>query len=334
VGYTAAPTVTLLGGGGGSVTIGTPVIGLDASGGLTKVGTGTLILSGANTYQGTTNITAGLLDITSNSAVNNIGPITGSGTGNLLVDTGAQLQSKGVTLANTTPASWTINGAQRIAAGAGAAGVSKVNVIPTIAHTGSGTSAVYTGVLNLADSALIVETTSSSKSSTISALNEAVFAGSAGATWTGNGITSSTAAADSAHLGMGVWDNSVLGRTSFAGTAVDSTSVFTAVAHLGDANRDGVVDLQDLSIITNNWQKARDNWATGDLNRDGVVDLGDLSLVTNNWQQTSSFNQTVSTLLPASGTSFGSAVAAVPEPTSLALLALGSAALLARRRRK
>jgi autotransporter-associated beta strand protein len=66
-GYTSgqAVTVTLQGGGGGSGATFTSVTASTAngSGGLTKTGTGTLTLTGANTYSGSTSITAGTLRI-------------------------------------------------------------------------------------------------------------------------------------------------------------------------------------------------------------------------------------------------------------------------------
>lgn len=71
VNYTSAPSVTLLGGGYASAAnIGTVIIGANStSGGLTKLGSGTLTLAGSLTYSGTTVVSNGLLVITAPNSV-------------------------------------------------------------------------------------------------------------------------------------------------------------------------------------------------------------------------------------------------------------------------
>jgi autotransporter-associated beta strand protein len=58
-----ALTVTLSGGGGSGAAAGTPVLGANASGGLTKTGSGTVLLGGANTYGGNTVVNEGTLEL-------------------------------------------------------------------------------------------------------------------------------------------------------------------------------------------------------------------------------------------------------------------------------
>jgi hypothetical protein len=57
----------------------------------------------------------------------------------------------------------------------------------------------------------------------------------------------------------------------------------------GDLNSDGVVDLLDLLIVTNNFRRLVSEFpsaAVADVNNDGVVDLYDLVFIARNWGQT------------------------------------------------
>ena len=78
----------------------------------------------------------------------------------------------------------------------------------------------------------------------------------------------------------------------------------------GDCNLDGTVNGSDLNTVLSNFNKTGMYWAQGDFNYDGTVNGSDLNTVLSN------FNQHLSV------------TGAVPEPSSLLLLAAGLAGLL------
>ena len=74
-GYTSAPTITLYQGGGTNATA-TASIGTITGGGLTQLGSGTMILSGVNTYTGPTFVAAGVMQAGSTSAFGSNSAVT------------------------------------------------------------------------------------------------------------------------------------------------------------------------------------------------------------------------------------------------------------------
>ena len=99
VGYTSAPDVSFSGGGGIGVWCASPVMRDNSSGGLTKLGTGSLHLQAANTYTGPTVIRQGTLFIEADGALPEDSAV--------VIEAGATLDLGGRTV--TVP-SVTING--------------------------------------------------------------------------------------------------------------------------------------------------------------------------------------------------------------------------------
>jgi hypothetical protein len=107
------------------------------------------------------------------------------------------------------------------------------------------------------------------------------------------------------------------GTYSIQATATDEAgNTAFAVAPLivplpGDANLDGQVDINDLTIVLTNYGQSGMTWSQGDFNTDTKVDINDLTIVLTDYGKTA-----------------GSGIKAVPEPSSVILLGVGAIALL------
>ena len=148
--------------------------------------------------------------------------------------------------------------------------------------------------------------------------------------WTGNGLTSSTALANAGH-GIAVVDNAsfTTPRTTFMGESVDASSILVRYTWVGDNNMDGNVDVENdgLAFLVG-LNGSGTGWSFGDYNYDGVTDVENDGLA---------FLIALNTSGGAGAAEFAAkmaAVAAVPEPGTLSLLAIGAAGLLSRKRRK
>jgi hypothetical protein len=106
--------------------------------------------------------------------------------------------------------------------------------------------------------------------------------------------------------------------TTFRGQPVDNTSVLIAFTRTGDANLDGIVNDDDVTIVGATYAPGVPNasWALGDFDYDGFVDDDDVTLL-------GAFYD------PSAATLFAAApagdITAVPEPGTLMLLAVVAA---------
>ena len=106
------------------------------------------------------------------------------------------------------------------------------------------------------------------------------------------------------------------GSILFMGRVADPTYSVEAVAILGDANADGVVDDEDASILAAHWHQQVDGWTHGDFNGDGWVNDMDAAILASHWNVGEVDGDT-----------------SVPEPSALAaglsmFIVLGAVALL------
>jgi autotransporter-associated beta strand protein len=278
-----------------TITVGLPLIHSAAlaaapDGGLTKRGTGTLALTGTNTYNGPTIVMAGKLMLTQNLTTSSL----------LQINSGACAQLSGSSAIVSSPV-----------------------------FIASDTTGTWTGVLDLSNGAMLVHTAGSTdKTTTLATLNSQIASGNNGGLWNGNGITSSTVAADPTHKTLIIVDNALLGLTQFNGQSVDANSILIESTYFGDSNLDRKVDVTDLGVLATNYGQSTPNGPlAGDFNNDGHVDVTDLGLLATNYGLGTSGQ-------PFSLSSFSIQNSAfnVPEPTTLLSLLPLATCLLRRTR--
>jgi hypothetical protein len=255
------------------------------------------------------------LQITTNagSSLRVSGPVTYAGTTTALTKAGGGV----LEMTNyRIPKLNVLEGTAKVIAGGGNGGVSNVQKLNI-----AGATDAWTAKLDLNDSALVVDYPSGGPSPIATVQNQ-IKNGYAAGSWTGNGITSSAAAAaaSSAHkTALGYADSTTPG--TFLGQILDGSAVVVRYTYSGDANLDGKVDTLDFNSLAANFGGAGKVWTQADFNYDGTVDTLDFNFLAAN------FGQQIS---EGGGGGVG---ALVPEPTSLGLLGFAAATLVARRRR-
>jgi hypothetical protein len=142
---------------------------------------------------------------------------------------------------------------------------------------------------DITDSSLVVDYTGQSP---LAAIRVSTLFGRGGAGigagWDGTGIISSIAAAANAaepeKWSVGYAENAAMPLgpyKSFRGVLVDATAVLIAFTRTGDANLDGVVNDDDVTIVGANYAPgmAKPDWAMGDFDYNSFVDDDDVTLL-------------------------------------------------------
>jgi hypothetical protein len=320
---------------GGVWTTGALIIGGSISPGLFDLSGGSFTTTSATVNVGTLSLSGGLLQASSLAFSNGTTfnwtggtlslapgatPPTLSGIANLTVPAAGVLKTAGSHMLD----SLTVNGKAQLLQNGASTTVTRVKTL-TIA----GTPSTWIGQLDITTNTLILDT-AGNKAALLAILRNQVNSGKNGGTWTGNGITSSTLPSTPGY-GLAILDNADLRFTSFHGaTGLTDNALFLTILHLGDANADNKVDAIDLNLLASHWLATGAAWSGGDFNTDGIVDAFDLNILAANWQYGTT---PAPSLEPALAFSAFTATTPIPEPATLALLALATPALLRPRRR-
>ncbi len=271
-----------------------------------KIGPGTLTISGTQTHGAGAVLAAisGVTNLNSDGGANL--QLQAGGTVNL----GATQHLGGVQIGEAATV--------QLAPGA----TIKTLVTPTLTIAGSPTAP--TGTLDLKNDAAILDYDGTSPAPTV---RLQIASGRGGTdlvgTWDGPGITSSSAAADPSNLAVGYANNADLPLGSYAnfrGETVDDSTILLRTTRIADANLDGVVNDDDVTIVGATYGMTTGaEWALGDFDYDGDVDDNDVTLLGALYDPNAP---------PIAAPVATGAVAAVPEPGALTLVLLGSLAIV------
>jgi hypothetical protein len=206
----------------------------------------------------------------------------------------------------------------------------------------AGTTNAWTGQLDIGNTSLDI------RAGDISTVMNQLKSGYNNGRWTGQGIVSSAAAADTTYLTAvgAILNNDGSGNKLYGGgTALGLfdgdnpgiSSVLVRYTYYGDANLNGVVDGSDYSRIDNGYLSHLTGWLNGDFNYDGVVNGSDYTLIDNAFNtQGNALGGSSGFSPPASATAelFTPATAtSVPEPAGLPAMILATPFLARLRRR-
>ena len=294
---------------------------ISGSGGITTSGSGTVVLTAPANIGGVASASVGQLEF-GGGVTHNVGAVNIAST--LQVDAGTTLRSNGV----QSSGNWNIVGAQQIRSDGTSLGASKVGSL-----TLAGATSAWTGKLDITNNLLAVEATAGNKAAQLAQILNQVTNNS-NAT---SGIMSSTLPLTPG-TAIAVVDNgnTPTPKSVMRGQTLDANSIIVVQALQGDTNLDGSVNFTDLVTLEQfyNFPQAQRGWAQGGSTGNGS--FADLVALEQNYNHTfGTFSVTPGgsgSLAPSTGS--GGASSPVPEPASLAVLALGGGALLTRRRRK
>ncbi len=247
---------SLSGGGGVSLQTATLTVGnnnanttffgsIQEAGSLTKVGSGTLTLNGANTYSGPTTVNAGKLLLGSSLTSSSDVIVQGGGVLELQANSGAILATDTLT----------ISGAARV-------DLQTNKLILALDDIGTWTGSAYDGVSGLIQAGR--NGGNWSGSGLVTSQTDAT-----------SGIRTSIGVATAAQV-KGVAVNAT---ALWAGRTVTGSDTLVMYTYGGDANLDGKIDVLDYGRIDLNVPLGTSGWFNGDFNYDGTIDVLDYGII-------------------------------------------------------
>jgi len=206
----------------------------------------------------------------------------------------------------------------------------------TVAVAGLTVNTASNSIVDIGTNALLIDygTGPDPISSIASLIADGAYGGGTTVSWTGAGITSSAAAADSASYGIGYADSADAGNPA----GLSSGQIEVKYTLLGDANLDGKVNGIDFNLLATHFNQAvTDGWDEGDFNYDNKVNGIDFNLMAQNFNQAvgggSGGGPTDLAALEAFAAANGISLTSVPEPATAGMTVVAGLGILSRRRR-
>jgi hypothetical protein len=142
----------------------------------------------------------------------------------------------------------------------------------------NGLSIAGSSKLDLTDNDLLLDYTGSSQ---LAAIQQLINTSRAGGSWTGSGLTSSSARNNAQHnTTLGAMEAiDYPGGSTFDGEPVDGTAVLVKYTWYGDTDFNGRVNFDDYVRTDNGFNNHLTGWLNGDFDGNGSVNFDDYVLI-------------------------------------------------------